>query len=136
VAEREDGAWLADLRSAYRSAAPRCPLDEPSNAPTQAAVGWLAASWGHLEPRSVALPFRLRMRARRVQTVLRALVAASILLGLSTLAVFRPGTSTHVPQPPAKSGPRIAAITRELTEIRSGPVRLILFNDRPNRQQP
>ena len=136
MAERADDAWLADLQSAYRSAEPQCPLDAPLDAPTQAAMEWLTASWRQIEPRSVALPFRLRLRERRVQTVLRALVAASILFALFTLAIRQPGIHPGVPVEPPESGPRIASISRDLTEIRSGPVRLILFSDTHKRQNP
>jgi hypothetical protein len=148
VAEREHGpeldpeldADLAELVAAYRTIEPPCPLDQLSrpDRQTQAALDWLATSWRALEPRAaVLLPFVLRLRGRAVQAALRGLAAAGILLALFTLAFLRPGTRSSIPAGPADSaGPRIAAISRDLTEIRSGPVRLILFSDRQNRQNP
>jgi hypothetical protein len=134
--EPELDARLAEVRAAYRAVQPLCPLDQLSDARTRAALDWLAASWRALEPRDVTLPFRLRLRGRAVQAALRGLAAAGILLALFTLAFHRPGTRSSLPAGPRESaGPRIAAITRDLTEIRSGPVRLLLFSDR-QRQDP
>jgi len=118
-------AELEELAAAWRRLAPPPPpIDaehddlDALDAPTRAAVRWMVAAWRTVEPPAAALPWRLRLsQARPVLT--RFAAAALLLASLAFLA--RPAWQA------SGEAPVTVALGRDRTELRSGPVRLILF---------
>lgn len=129
-----------------------------SDAATRATVDWLAAAWEAHPAPAVEPPEALRRaalgraRARRprlapilrVRTWQRHAAAAVLLLGLAAvlqLGALRhfgvqppldapgPGVTPRDPVPAPRADPRLVAVAADHIEMRSGPVRLMLFTN-------
>jgi len=138
---------LDALGAAWRSLAPPDPaaaLDAPDPA-TRAAIDWMRAAWQAGAPAApTAIPWRLRLRLARpsVRPLLPWIAAAAATLLVALL--LRPAPSPppgaepvelaahpHPPEPshagsPGAS-PELVSLSADRMELRSGPVRLILF---------
>lgn len=157
MAESRDDLPLEELREAWRAARPRShdadagDGQEPQDASTRAVVDWMRAAWGTLEASAAPVPRvpppstgRLLALPRRRWRVAAALAAG--LLAVAAVGAFlqRSGDGVrpedeHAPRvadagPPASAGspadgPQVVSLGPDHLEMRSGPVRLILFQE-------
>ena len=137
---------LDELRAAWTSLRPREPAEEAdqADARTGEVVDWLRAAWGTVEAPVLQRPGPrvpagrlLFLRGSRLAKGVAA--AAVVLVAFGSWALFqRPAPDVrspdedmqvHVPPAPA-DGPRVASLGPDYIELRSGPVRLILFDGR------
>ncbi len=129
------------LRQAWRGVKPPQPFEsfEAPDAQTRAVLAWMGAAWRAAVPPPAALPWRLRWRRPR-RIALRIAAAAAV---VAALAIARRWAAPPRPEEPvarrgaepagqASEGIRVAHVSEDRTEIRSGPVRLILFSPVPS----
>ena len=137
---------LDELRRAWRGLAPEDPADDLglADARTRATVDWMRAAWSSVEapaPPVHSLPApRQRIPVLRLAAGLAAAAAVLLSLWFSLQRPAGPARSRDEGGPiaavetpgarPAPEGPRLASISSEHIELRSGPVRLILLKDR------
>jgi hypothetical protein len=148
---------LRELAAAFRSLEPPDPTTsvESPDAATSAALNWLRAAWRASAPAAPpALPWgvRARLALRRGGPVVRAAAAAAALLAgaffLARSLASRPepaptriatqpsflesdeAARSHAPEAD-DAAPRLVSLTADRMEMRSGPVRLILFTPSP-----
>jgi hypothetical protein len=152
VSDEHDVAWLAGLQSAWRSIPPpdpTAPVDAP-DAETRASVEWLSAAWraaASHAPAPSTLPARLRARLLRRRAAAIApwlAAAAALVLGITWFArsertpsppielASEHSATVEPPLAPRSAGPesgepKLVTLTADRMELRSGPVRLILF---------
>lgn len=130
---------LDELRAAWRAMAPPDPTAsvDARDEPTRAAVAWMRSAWAAAAPPPTsALPWRVRLRIARPRVV-RALpwVAAAAALVVCTALLGRGGRTEHdaapvpelVARPEPIAKPELVSLSADRMELRSGPVRLILF---------
>jgi ferric-dicitrate binding protein FerR (iron transport regulator) len=138
----EHHALRAELAHLYRGLAPAEPADalEDTDASTRASVAWMQRAWATLEvPRSARLPGRRTARPSLRRRAVLALAAAAVIAGLG-LALWRPWESRPAQETPVVSqgealpaSPtgereiRLASLSSDHIEMRSGPVRLVLY---------
>ncbi len=139
--EAEDPEGLESLRAAWRELEPPHAFEalEHPDDPTRAVLAWMNAAWRAATPPPARLPWRLRLR--RPRRIALRFAAAALVIAAAFLAqrwaassrreepVAQPESgSTHAP----RQGIRVAHVSEDRTEIRSGPVRLILFSPVPS----
>ena len=140
MAERDELDFLRRAWSEVTPPAPHASIDRP-DAETRRVLDFMRAAWGALQPPPARVPWRLRVARVHHSKAFWAAAAALVLalFGASLLMreSARPIQLTHVESPahePASGAghPLIASIAHDRTEIRSGPVRLILFSQNPS----
>lgn len=122
----EDGG-LEDLRRAWREMQgpdPERGLGHP-DAKTRAALVWLRGAWQRVAPPALPVTAPAAPAWRRN---LALIAAAAVALVAPGLRQRRPPATAEPPRPSANgSALEVVALTSERTELRSGPVRLILL---------
>ena len=144
MAERDDFDFLRQAWNQVTPPAPRDSVDSP-DPQTQRVVDWMRAAWDASQAPPARLPWRLRVsrvaRSKAVWAAAAALVLAlfgtSLLVRETTQPVLLTGVENPPPQPAPQPSQRggdalIASIAHDRTEVRSGPVRLILFKQGPS----
>ena len=134
MASERDDLPLEGLRNAWQNLTPPPPADgiEESDPETRAVVGWMRAAFESVETPPVPV-FALRRSRRRARLLPMPLAAAaSALIAVGLWGLMHRGQRPEEPGPialrtPAAEAPVIAALGPDHIEMRSGPVRLVLF---------
>jgi hypothetical protein len=154
---REGDESLDALRRAFEALPAPPPVRElgSEDDDTRRVVAWMAAAWSAQAPATSAPPATLRPAAlrptalpRRAEFAWRPLAAAAVVLvllgGSLLVAHVTRGRVASQPAPPvaqtpaAPSRPGIVAAADDHLELRSGPVRMLLFLQPPpaSREEP
>jgi len=156
--EPESDPELMKLHAAWRAMTPPDPtagLESPDPR-TAATLDWMRAAWSASAPAAPpALPWRLRLQLARRRAAPSAPWLAAAAAVIAAIALFvRDGARDRVreattppcvelatepnPAPPRADpevdAPKLVSLTADRMELRSGPVRLILFN--PSQESP